>query len=69
MSDVIRLKVREGGSELPYYDGDYEVTPKTTETVLPTKSKSMKNDITVAKIPYSDVINESGGHTITIGFE
>lgn len=69
-NEAIKIGVIEGGSgSLPWYKGDYEVTPKTTEIVLPTKNKSMKEDVTVFQIPYREVTNPQGGLTVTIGLE
>ena len=51
------------------YDGDYIATPKVSEQTLPTAGKSMAQNVTVKAIPYSNVINPSGGHTIHIGNE
>lgn len=69
--EAIIFKTVEGGAsgKLPYYKGEYEITPKVTEQILETKNKSMKEDITVFQIPYSSVINPSGGQTVTIGLE
>ena len=52
------------------YTGDYTVTPKIYEaTVLPTKAKNMREDVTVLKIPQFEVSNESGGITLIMGNE
>jgi hypothetical protein len=51
------------------YEGDYEVTPKTTEQILYTKHKTMSDDLTVKAIPRYDVSNLSGGKTIYIANE
>ena len=57
-----------GGGRLPYYQGEYEITPKAyDETVLNTKNKSLKDDVKVLEIPFSKVSNPQGGYTITIG--
>ena len=46
---------------LPWYEGPYSVTPKAfDETVLPTRQKSMRNDVTVEEIPYQEVSNPNG---------
>lgn len=34
-----------------YYDGDYTVTPSSTQQVLPTWRKGMKDDVTVEAVP------------------
>lgn len=47
--------------ESPPYEGDYIVTPKAfDETVLPTKHKSMRDDVTVLEIPYQETSNTHG---------
>lgn len=52
------------------YTGDYWVTPKIyTPVTLPTKSKTMKDDVTVLKIPQYEVSNEAGGNTLIMGDE
>ena len=48
------------------YDGSYEVTPTSSGTIMPTKYKSMADDITVHPIPYTETSNEAGGKTISI---
>lgn len=58
-----------GTSQIPPYDGEYEVTPKTyDEQVLPTRNKRMINNLTVKKIPQYEVSNDSGC-TLIIGDE
>lgn len=52
---------------LPWYEGEYEVTPKWENIVLETKQKSMKDDVTVTEIPYLEVENPQGGVTVVIG--
>jgi hypothetical protein len=55
-------------TELPKYDGVYEVTPQTEAAVtLKTAEKYLSEDVTVKKIPYYEVDNESGGTTVYIG--
>lgn len=50
------------------YTGDYEVTPSADETqTLYTAKKYLHSNITVEKIPYSEVTNPSDGLTVTIG--
>ena len=48
------------------YSGEYEVTPKSFEQELATKSKNMKNDVLVHKIPYYETSNQTGT-TVYIG--
>ena len=58
-----------GTSQVPPYEGEYEVTPKTyDEQVLPTRNKRMINNLTVKKIPQYEVSNDSG-YTLIIGDE
>lgn len=61
----IEIEVQEvlegqGGGECEKYEGEYEVTPKVEEQVLPTKGKGMKEDVTVKAIPVFEVSNEHG---------
>lgn len=58
-----------GGGTLPWYTGDYEVTPRKVEQVLPTDNKGMRDDVTIHAIYRAEVINPSGGITVTIGNE
>ena len=48
------------------YEGSYEVTPTTGEQVLPTRSKTMRDDLTVHAIPYAEATNDAGGYTVSI---
>lgn len=57
----------EGGEAGETYDGDYTVTPRVFEQELETKNKLMASNVTVLAIPYSEVSNNSGGNTVTIG--
>lgn len=53
-----------------YYQGDYTVTPKMFEgTVLPTRDKTMADDVTVLEVPFWEVTNETGGTTVYIATE
>lgn len=49
------------------YDGPYEVTPDFAAQTLPTKAKTMADDVTVKSIPVYRVDNAAGGRTVTIG--
>lgn len=53
----------------PEYEGGYTVIPRKVEQTLPTKQKSMEEDMTVEAINYLEVTNPEGGKTVTIGFE
>lgn len=72
VDEQIRLKsavtvIREA-SPSDVYHGDYAVTPKVTkEVVLNTKTKIMKDDVTVKKMPQFEVANEAGGMTLILG--
>lgn len=66
----IKLTVSEKFQEVigtETYKGDYTVIPKVEEQVMETKNKTMTDNVTVLKIPYSEVDNLSDGQTITIG--
>lgn len=51
------------------YDGDYIVTPRVAEQVMPTKEKVMLEDVTIRGIPYYETSNLSGGNTVYIAKE
>lgn len=71
VEENLELDVTEGGGSggsLPFYKGPYTVTPKVDEQTLATAQKSMSKDVTVEKIPYSEVTNPSGGTTVNIAF-
>lgn len=57
-----------GGGGVPY-EGDYIVTPSVSEQTMATKSKVMKDDVTIRAIPFYNVSNQSGGTTAYIGSE
>lgn len=62
----------EGGKwaakDLPTYDGEFLVTPSAdSDQTLQTAGKYSKSNITVEKIPYSEVSNTAGGTTVIIG--
>jgi hypothetical protein len=62
--DVLIVPVYE---DVPLYEGEYEVTPKVTEQTIPTAQKFLARDVTIEKIPYFEVSNNSGGTTASIG--
>ena len=67
---VLSGAIQAGISDVPKYAGETTVTPKVEkETVLPTRDKIVKDDITVLKIPQFEVSNTSGGYTLIIGEE
>ncbi len=67
------LSVPRGQSSLEVYDGDYEVNsfvadPSfTTSRVLGTKTKYMKDNVTIYSVPTKELQNEAGGVTFVIG--
>ena len=63
-ADVYRATYTQ--EKVPEYAGNYEVTPKTTEQILETKDKKMKDDVSVLAIPYFGVSN-TDGITVIIG--
>ena len=57
-------------SELPKYDGEYEVTPLTEgSTTLKTANTFMSKNVHVKEIPYYEVTNSQKGTTVSIGTE
>ena len=54
------------GGDLPYYTGDYVVTPTMEQQSLNTKDKILTNNVTVKKIPMYETTNLSGGTTVYI---
>lgn len=55
------------GNNTEKYTGSYTVKPLVSEQTLATKDKLMTDDVTVLEIPYSEVSNNKGGCTVTIG--
>ncbi|MBR1810241.1 MAG: hypothetical protein IJ766_01155 [Clostridia bacterium] len=55
---------RDGGAP---YEGAYEISPAFESQTLPTKGKSMTDDVTVEAIKVSRTTNASGGKTVYIG--
>ena len=51
----------------PPYEGEYNVTPSFETQTLPTAKKILDKDVTIEEIPYTEVSNNSGGITVTIG--
>lgn len=48
------------------YPGPYEVTPTLYEQVLMTRSRTLRDDVTVHEIPCVTTTNAAGGYTYTI---
>ena len=61
--DVIIVPVYK---DAPLYEGEYEVTPRVDKQTLPTAKKFLTEDVTINKIPYFEVSNNSGGITASI---
>ena len=59
-------RASSNGSDLPNYDGDYIVIPKTSEQVLQTAQKVMLENIVVKEVPYYETSNTAGGNTVYI---
>lgn len=68
-SESINISVSEGGTSerLPYYTGEYNVTPSISQKVLETRNKSMSKDVVVLEIPKYQFDNLSNGQTVVIG--
>lgn len=49
------------------YSGDYNIIPETFSQTIESKNKVMKNDVTIAGIPFYEVSNTEGGTTCIIG--
>lgn len=50
-----------------YYGGPYEITPRVYPQEIDCDNRIMRDDVDVLAIPYSEVTNEAGGKTSTIG--
>lgn len=66
--EIARLEklIHELDPETQPYEGSYTVTPDIKSQILETQNKKMLDDLTVEKIPYYSVSNESG-YTVIIG--
>lgn len=51
----------------PMYEGPYDATPTVDGLTLPTRRRSMSEDVSIEPIPIGSVSNDSGGRTVTIG--
>lgn len=50
------------------YDESYQIISSLNDDIiLPTKGKIMSDNIVVNKVPVTEVSNESGGYTLTVG--
>ena len=68
-ASMVGIVYHPSNIDIPTYDGNYQVVPKSTEQVLSTKDKKMTDDVTVKAIPYFETSNEENGVTIFIGSE
>lgn len=50
-----------------YYDGAYDVMPLITAQRLPTRSKTMRDDVRIDMIPTREIPNATGGVTFIVG--
>lgn len=50
-----------------YYDVAYDVTPLITAQRLPTRSKTMRDDVRIDMIPTREIPNAAGGVTFIVG--
>lgn len=67
-SDVINVNISDTGGRLPYYTDCTTVTPRVGEAVtLATANRSVRDNITVERVPSYSVHNPSGGNTFIIG--
>ena len=55
------------GGDYDRYTGEYVVVPKSSTQTLETNDKLMTDDVSVLAIPYTEVTNQSGGYTVSIG--
>lgn len=56
-----------GAGRFPYYKGSYDIEPRKSEQTLSVEDKSMKDDVIIRPIFYSETINQGGGYTAVIG--
>lgn len=54
--------------DVPLYEGEYTVTPKTKAQTLETTGKKMVDDVIIKSIPYFETSNQYG-YTVYIGSE
>lgn len=50
----------EAGHSIDWYSGEYEVVPKRVDQTLPTKDKTMRDNVLVHEIPYFETTNPTG---------
>lgn len=66
MSGIVHYPI---SVNIPVFDGDYIINPKSTQQILSTKDKQMTDNVTIKPIPYFETSNEEDGITIFIGSE
>lgn len=66
MSGIVHYPI---SVNIPVFNGDYIINPKSTQQILLTKDKQMTDDVTIKPIPYFETSNEEDGITIFIGSE
>lgn len=49
------------------YLGNYDITPLVTAQIMPTKLKTMLDDVRVEMIPTREINNDAGGVTFIVG--
>lgn len=54
-------------SNIPQYEGSFEITPAVEAQTLETGGKTMANDLEINPIPFYETSNSSGGNTAIIG--
>ena len=59
-------EVKDAYANIPKYEGDYTVTPKTTQQEMETEGLAMKDNVTIKPIPYYETSNGYGS-TVYIG--
>lgn len=63
------LQYCEVGSEIPFYDGNYDIVPKTDPQIMQTIGKRMSDNVKIKAIPFYEVSNKEFGETVYIGSE
>lgn len=56
-----------GGANIETYEGEYVVIPSEEQQMLKTKSRYLKENVTVEAVPTYTVTNTAGGTTFVIG--
>lgn len=67
LTGVIERISDGGGSDVPIYEGEYEVTPRLTEQVLETQYTELLDNVTIHEIPITRTSNPQDGLTVLIG--